>query len=260
MSDLGRRTAPFRDYGFAPPQPSLARESAFTRDHQTQLASSSQFDLDRDDLSLLAGTLERLDREIEVDQKEFGRSKSSVPSDLDLLSGAMAKISSLENELTLAKRRAQKAELEVQFINRPAYATAHEPFFLEENRRLRKQVSEMEQFLADYGLIWVGSQSDEEDSDSESLSDGEETIQKYDLEKIVKNVKDLNILGGEGRSLVETKNGASQIVPKAPSLKLTIYENGILLGDGPFRFTSQAEHFLNDIRDGYFPRYNFQFL
>ena len=118
----------------------------------------------------------------------------------------------------------------------------------------------MEQFLADYGLIWVGSQSDEEDSDSESLSDGEETSQKYDLEKIVKNVKDLNILGGEGRSLVETKNGASQIVPKAPSLKLTIYENGILLGDGPFRFTSQAEHFLNDIRDGYFPRYNFQFL
>ena len=118
----------------------------------------------------------------------------------------------------------------------------------------------MEQFLADYGLIWVGSQSDEDDSDSESLSDGEETSQKYDLEKIVKNVKELNILGGEGRSLVETKNGASQIVPKAPSLKLTLYENGILLGDGPFRCTSKAEHFLNDIRDGYFPRYNCQFL
>ena len=52
MSDLGRRTAPFRDYGFTPPQPSLARESAFTRDQQTQLERSSQVDLDRDDLSL----------------------------------------------------------------------------------------------------------------------------------------------------------------------------------------------------------------
>ena len=51
MSDLGRRTAPFRDYGFTPPQPSLARESAFTHDQQTQLESSSQVDLDRDDLS-----------------------------------------------------------------------------------------------------------------------------------------------------------------------------------------------------------------
>ena len=112
----------------------------------------------------------------------------------------------------------------------------------------------MEQFLADYGLIWVGSQSDDEESDCESLSNNENS-QKYDLELIVRNIKELNILGGEGRSLVETKDGASQIVPKSPTLKLTLYENGILLGDGPFRFTSQAEHFLNDIRDGYFPRY-----
>ena len=61
--------------------------------------------------NLLAGTLERLDREIEIDQKELGRSKSAVPSDLDLLSGAMSKIASLEKELATAKRRAQKAEL-----------------------------------------------------------------------------------------------------------------------------------------------------
>ena len=56
------------------------------------------------------------------------------PSDLELLGGAMSRISKLEKDLTMANRRAQKAELELQFMNRNAHGVMHEQFFLQENK------------------------------------------------------------------------------------------------------------------------------
>ena len=58
----------------------------------------------------------------------------------------------------------------------------------EENLQLRNQIDEMETFLADYGLVWVGSNRSDSDSDSET------SIEKTDFEfnwiKIVRNVKE----------------------------------------------------------------------
>ena len=38
-----------------------------------------------------------------------------------------------------------------------------------ENRQLRRQVQEMENFLADYGLIWVGTNEDDETESVDSV-------------------------------------------------------------------------------------------
>jgi hypothetical protein len=112
----------------------------------------------------------------------------------------------------------------------------------------------MEQFLADYGLIWVGADEiqDPENADFEK-SDDEET-DKINWELIIKNIEELNLLGGEGRTTIADKSGAKQLVPNIPNMKLSLYSNGIMLGQGPFRTLKQSEHFLNDVRDGYFPR------
>ena len=59
----------------------------------------------------------------------------------------------------------------------------------EENLQLRNQIDEMETFLADYGLVWVGSNRSDSDSDSETSSI-EKTECEYDWNKIVRNVKE----------------------------------------------------------------------
>ena len=65
----------------------------------------------------------------------------------------------------------------------------------EENLQLRNQIDEMETFLADYGLVWVGSNRSDSDSDSEEL---EKTDSEYDWDKIIRNVKErvsINLTG-----------------------------------------------------------------
>ena len=47
----------------------------------------------------------------------------------------------------------------------------------------------METFLADYGLVWVGSNRSDSDSDSDE-SNIEKTDSEYDWIKIVRNVKE----------------------------------------------------------------------
>ena len=59
----------------------------------------------------------------------------------------------------------------------------------EENLQLRNQIDEMETFLADYGLVWVGSNRLDSDSDSDE-SNIEKTDSEYDWIKIVRNVKE----------------------------------------------------------------------
>ena len=59
----------------------------------------------------------------------------------------------------------------------------------EENLQLRNQIDEMETFLADYGLVWVGSNRSDSDSDSDE-SNIEKTDSEYDWIKIVRNVKE----------------------------------------------------------------------
>ena len=136
--------------------------------------------------------------------------------------------------------------------DRSAHAQRHEPFYLEENKRLKTQVAEMEQFLADYGLIWVGTNPEESDSDIEEIDQSDQP--NWDV--IIENVRELNLLGGEGRSKIEKlTDGPHRLVEKVRNIKLTIYSNGIMLGEGPFRSLKHCQHFLNDIADGYFPRF-----
>ncbi|KAM6043517.1 UBX domain-containing protein 11 isoform 3-T3 [Theristicus caerulescens] len=125
----------------------------------------------------------------------------------------------------------------------------------------------MERFLNDYGLIWVGerhgqpedleSLSDEEELPARSLwKPGEAVVSKHqiDFDLILENVKDLNVLAGEGISHVEHMPGGARLRQPEP-LPLTLYQNGIVMFSGRFRpyEDPSAQRCLQDIMDGYFP-------
>ncbi|NWV12370.1 UBX11 protein, partial [Ptilonorhynchus violaceus] len=75
-----------------------------------------------------------------------------------------------------------------------------------------------------------------------------------DFDLILENIKDLNVLAGEGISQIEhTPRGARLRQPEP--LPLTLYHNGIIVGSGAFRpYQDPAtQQCLQDIMDGYFP-------
>ncbi|NXL37886.1 UBX11 protein, partial [Glaucidium brasilianum] len=75
-----------------------------------------------------------------------------------------------------------------------------------------------------------------------------------DFDLILEKVKDLNVLAGEGISQIEHTPGGARLRQPEP-LPLTLYQNGMVMGNGPFRPYEEppAQQCLQDIVDGYFP-------
>ncbi|KFO60155.1 UBX domain-containing protein 11, partial [Corvus brachyrhynchos] len=219
-------------------------------------------------------------------------------ADTELTSSLMEKISLLEQkiekqaqEMRLKDRRIAELEEEIKTLQKGEDAPGSPTTEELEMRclQLQSQVWEMEQFLNDYGLIWVGETRDQLE-DTESLQDEEELPARnlwkpgkapallaeaaipaltaarrreseagvcehqIDFDLILENIKDLNSLVGEGISQIEhTPRGARLRRPEP--LPLTLYRNGIVVGSGAFRPYQHpsTQQCLQDIMDGYFP-------
>ncbi|XP_010289406.1 PREDICTED: UBX domain-containing protein 11, partial [Phaethon lepturus] len=197
-------------------------------------------------------------------------------TDAELVSSMMKKITLLEQkvekqaqEIQLKDRRIAELEEKMRTLQKgedaPDSSTAEE---LEIRcLQLQTQVWEMERFLNDYGLIWVGERQ-EQLEDLESLTEeeelparslwkpGEAVVSKHqiDFDLILENVKDLNVLAGEGISQIEHMPGGARLRQPEP-LPLTLYQNGIVMFNGPFRpyEDPSTQQCLQDIMDGYFP-------
>jgi hypothetical protein len=59
-------------------------------------------------------------------------------------------------------------------------------FHQKENIALKKQIVDMEKFLADYGLEWVGGKEDVRPTESFQL----------DIDAVKQSIRDLNVLAG----------------------------------------------------------------
>ncbi|NWQ93200.1 UBX11 protein, partial [Burhinus bistriatus] len=197
-------------------------------------------------------------------------------TDTDLMSSMMQKITLLEQkienqaqEIRLKDKRIAELEEKMKTLQKredaPDSSTAEE---LEIRcLQLQTQVWEMERFLNDYGLVWVGERheqledlellKDEEELLARSLwKPGEAVVSKHqiDFDLILENVKDLNVLAGEGISQIERTPGGARLRQPEP-LPLTLYQNGIVMFNGPFRpyEDPSTQQCLQDIMDGYFP-------
>ncbi|XP_064897927.1 UBX domain-containing protein 11 isoform X3 [Columba livia] len=182
--------------------------------------------------------------------------QGTAHTDTELVSSMMQKITLLEEtiekqaqEIQLKDKRIAELEEKMKTLQKgedaPGSSTAEE---LEMRcLQLQTQLWEMERFLNDYGLIWVGERH-EQLEDLESLKDEEElparsiwkpgdaVVAKHqvDFDLILENVKDLNVLAGEGVSQIEYTPGGARLRQPDP-LPLTLYQNGIVMFNGPFR-------------------------
>jgi hypothetical protein len=129
----------------------------------------------------------------------------------------------------------------------------------------QKQIEEMEEFLSDYGMIWVGQESGEVAKSSKSSSDdqplwkpgeslAEDVPVEINFEAIVKNIKDLNVLAGEGELRIASSGQEAALKAQDP-VPLALYKNGFAMFSGPFRpYSDPFNHqFIQDLTDGYFP-------
>ncbi|XP_042296366.1 UBX domain-containing protein 11 isoform X2 [Sceloporus undulatus] len=196
----------------------------------------------------------------------------AAPSDMELMTSMMQKIASLEQKVkhqaqAIQHRDKKIKELEEEIQEGKASQSCRTKELEELCLQLHYQIWEMERFLNDYGLIWVG---EETDSPEELESPKEERIHplkgfwkpgdaipsrtpiNFDL--IFENLKDLNVLAGDGMSQIEHTSAGARL-KQLDSIPLTFYQNGIVMFNGPFRSYEEpsTQQCLRDIMDGYFP-------
>ncbi|PFX28784.1 UBX domain-containing protein 11 [Stylophora pistillata] len=204
-------------------------------------------------------------------------SSTNAPSDRDLLSSMMSRLAQVEQQLKAAQTQIGEKDKKIRILEEKAkllekargYNSGTITELEKKCRRLQTQVFQMEEFLADYGMVWVG--DDASDSDYEVLEEPSSTAApssisrqgvwnptprdfQMDFDVVTKNIRELNVLAGEGCSDVSrTKDGARLKVRE--SVPLVLYSNGILMFGGPFRPYSDpiTQQCLQDIMDGYFP-------
>jgi len=144
----------------------------------------------------------------------------------------------------------------------------------EDNMDLYNQIEEMEKFLKDYGLVWVGhagadkrngrvDDPAENMAASESKDDG--TDHDVAVHVLVKKIKELNeMLENEQAEVRIFDNGNGKTHRKAKFMRadeycdtipVRIFKDGILIKRGPFRKCGSEgyQKFVRDVVDGYFP-------
>ncbi|XP_070260528.1 UBX domain-containing protein 11 isoform X1 [Myotis yumanensis] len=135
---------------------------------------------------------------------------------------------------------------------------------------LRRQVGEMERFLGDYGLQWVGEPRDREDSEDMTGSEDDTdwmTAKKFwkpaadslvppevDFDRLLASLKDLSELVVGSDTQLTPMPGGARLHDLEP-IPVKLYRNGIMIFDGPFRsfHDPSTQRCLRDILDGFFP-------
>ncbi|XP_028834987.1 UBX domain-containing protein 11 isoform X2 [Denticeps clupeoides] len=206
-------------------------------------------------------------------QRKQNPAQSTPPSDFELMAAMMQKLAHLETKvkaqaLDIARKDRRIAFMEEKLKPLPVSEEDREEELVRKCHKLQRQVYEMEQFLSDYGMIWVGS------SEDSSLVNGEDTGQgglsqvsvrsitppggpekfSMDFDLVLQNIQDLNVLAGEGESYVRSVPGGAELARRSP-VPLWLYRNGIVMFNGPFRSyeDSNTQQCMLDLMDGYFP-------
>ena len=127
----------------------------------------------------------------------------------------------------------------------------------EENRDLKAQILEMEDFLRDYGLVWVGRQQQSAESSAEEKKSFAAGVE---FKAFAKKIDELNdMLSSEPAQVKVDGGGRRARLVHADEMfdciTVAFYRNGIMIRRGPFRERTGASYasFVRDIMDGYFP-------
>lgn len=217
--------------------------------------------------------------------------KTSDVSDFEMMSIMMSRITQLERriheqtiELTQKNRQIRILEEKILLMQKSRSIERTDTKNRELERKceiLQNQIYEMESFLADYGLIWVGQdvyediQEDVNPSAEAITASGQVTDRsvsigtkkvwnprasvsrefKLDYDLVLHQVKELNLLAGADEVKIEHSCDGITRLKRPESVPMTLFANGIVMFSGPFRPFSDptTQQCLQDIMDGFFP-------
>ncbi|XP_022101555.1 UBX domain-containing protein 11-like isoform X2 [Acanthaster planci] len=214
--------------------------------------------------------------------------KLVAPSDYELMTGMMSRIAKLELQIQFYAKEILEKDKKISILEEKTkllqkYKGDADPDStrvrdLERKcQELQQTIKDMEDFLSDYGMIWVGNaDADTVESTEGRVYDelaepghtsrlggvwrpGASVVQSegpfhVDFDRIIKNIKELNIVAGDGEKRIRhTVSGARFVAPD--TVPLTLYANGIFMFNGPFRSYEEptTQRCIQDLMDGYFP-------
>jgi hypothetical protein len=181
----------------------------------SRMASSQQKDF--------TSTLIQRLQSLETESKEFRKK----------LAEQLSKNQQLESEMELLRKTASQSNKET--TDRIAQLTT-------ENRSLRNQILDMEQFLADYGLEWVGYSSDNQ-ADNKSTNEESDQVSFSDFKKAIDSLN--NIIYSEPTLVLKDENRKARLANPAElaqKIKVAFYIDGILINRGPFRAVNSISY------------------
>lgn len=213
------------------------------------------------------------------------------PKDTDIVAAMAQRLSKVERALTQKNLEVEALRCELDVCRRSLarfHGSVETLSVVQENEDLRNQVNDMQQFLADYGLTWVGDNdegvppttpkrhvgNDDDLSNSpravlwSAYSAYNERVEKYsrnaqssraiphkaiDIKTLEARIEALNTIA-EKESQIVQQNGVSRF-DMDRRVTLTFYKDGLRVGDLPFfpYESAQGSRILQDIFDGYFP-------
>jgi SEP domain/UBX domain len=199
-------------------------------------------------------------------------STSVVRTETDFTSSLITRLADAEEETkSLRKQMLEKnarintVESENAQLRAVADAPAHLINEVERyksiNYLLEKQISDMENFLHDYGLQWVGNKmSDAIEVGGQPHLNGmdDDFSRRIDYSSLVPKIEALNSLLCSEPSQVKIDSRRGKIVHAGElfeSIDVAVYSDGIMIKRGPFRDcnSDSCNSFIRDIMDGFFP-------
>ncbi|KAK2902713.1 hypothetical protein QQF64_010454 [Cirrhinus molitorella] len=195
------------------------------------------------------------------------KAKEAPPSDFELMSSMMQKIVQLERKVKTQavdiEQKARRIAVLEEKLN--LLQEAKEKLTSNENQdeelvklclKLQNQVWEMETFLKDYGMIWVGGYEEHDEQANSQLPRATNAHKsfKMNFDLVLQNIQELNITAGEGESHVTAIPGGAKLTQQS-SVPLWLYKNGIVIFSGPFRSYQDpsTQECMQDMMDGFFP-------
>ncbi|XP_074510246.1 UBX domain-containing protein 11 [Sebastes fasciatus] len=199
--------------------------------------------------------------------------KGAPPSDFELMSAMMQRVSLLERTVRCQAQEIERKDKSISVLEEKLSLlkeseSAHDVSGRDDLeikcQQLQDQVCEMDSFLNDYGLIWVGDGESSESTESEQQRNLERGLGQPDasgvrsfsmnFDLVLQRIKELNILAGDGECFVQSTATGAHLAKKDP-IQLSLYGNGIVMFGGPFRSYRghSTQQCMQDLMDGYFP-------
>ncbi|XP_064187661.1 UBX domain-containing protein 11 isoform X2 [Anguilla rostrata] len=209
-----------------------------------------------------------------VTLRKGGISASGL-SDFELMSTMMEKLHLLEKKVCSQSMEIQSKEKKIAVLQEKLRilqkskveggSSGRVEELQQTCHRLQNQVWEMERFLNDYGMVWVGSsvgpqeeaETKEEVLHRPHLPEPDVSVDRdfhMNFDLVLRSVRDLNVLAGEDVSHVQATPGGARLARRSP-IPLSLFRNGIIMFDGPFRpyHDPSTQQCMLDLMDGYFP-------